>query len=127
MAKKQVSEARKRLGGRVSQCEVVQLPLLPDHEPDVKALSLDTETIFAALDNMVERGYELSLTLNNTEDGFTVSVRASYDFSPNSAKMIFCNAPSIQMALAVAVFKVFTVANGGEWDTMSVPARRTLS
>lgn len=108
-----------RFGNRVANCEVVQIPLLPDSEAEILAISLDDSVMYDALNELIEQGYEMTLSKNQKNDNVSVALRASYEMTPNSGYVMYSNAPDVKMALAVCVYKHFTVAAGKPWSSIS--------
>lgn len=128
MAKKKRNENQhEQLGTRIADIEIVQFPLFPEEVEKIQAIKFSAEQVQEALCALVESGYEVVINQNTYSGGYSVCVRALWTATTNAGKAYYSNAPSVEMALQTAIFKHFTIANGGAWRTQSLATRPTLS
>jgi len=125
--KKQQVQHHADLGSRIADTEIVQFALLPDEVDAVVALKFDAKEVLDGMCLLLEKGYEVVINQNTFQGGYSVCVRAVWSENPNAGKAMYSNAETPEMAMQVALFKCFTIANGGVWRTQSLAARPTLS
>lgn len=115
------------LGNRLDNVEIVQFPLFPDEVELIQELKIDPKAVLEAVCDMVAAGMEVIITQNTHVGGYSVCIRAPWTAIPNAGKAYYSNAPTVELAIQTAVFKYFSVANGGAWRTQSLATRPTLS
>lgn len=103
------------LGSKVEHTQIVQLPLLQEHQEELQGIVADPEQLFDDLKTLLDTGYSVTFSVNELTGGYSVCIRGVYTGSANAGKALYCNAPSPISALLVGVFKCFVIAGMGEW------------
>lgn len=104
------------LGTKVQSTDIVQLPLLPDHQKELAGIVANPEQLWDDLETLVSQGYSVTFSPNEQSGGFSCCIRGMYTQNPNAGKALYCNAPSVITTMLVGVFKCFGIAGNGEWD-----------
>jgi len=114
--KKNFSEQWENLGARVDSIEIIQLPLIGEHVKKFVAWKPSPEQLEQALSELLTDGCEFSVQPNTKNGGYSAVLRGAYTSSRNSGKMYYSNAPTIQGAINLMVYKHFFVADSGNWQ-----------
>jgi len=99
--------------------EVIQLPLLPEHDAKIDELRVDTEGLMSELTRQIANGYSFKFMTDERTAAVACQMYGDIDGLPNSGKMIYGNGDDWDAALAVVLFKHLFLAKGGEWGIAS--------
>lgn len=115
------------LGSKVQNTDIVQLPLLAEHQAELAGITADPAQLWEDLETLVGQGYTVTFSVNEQSGGFSCCIRGQYTGNPNAGKALYCNAPSVISTMLVGVFKCFGIAGNGAWDASVGQTRNPFS
>lgn len=110
-------------GKRASQFGVsfVNIDLAAGDIEQIKRDMPDDASIFASVERLAMDGYKITVSYDDKHTSFVAALTGGKECSNerNRGLCVTSRGPSMAAALAVALFKHFTVCEGGDWQTVS--------
>lgn len=85
---------------------IVQLPLLPEWQPQLKAFMVGEENFLADLDKLVEDGWAFTIERNKKRKNYGCLAKCQDIESEDAGVGFYSNAPTPTEALMIACFKL---------------------
>lgn len=100
--------------------DFVEVPLTADQKKELYEGTYTAEDLLNGMVHMVEAGFKVSLSYSERSSSYIATYTGPADVDTGRKAACSSHGPSVDVALAAAVYKWTVITDGGNWDLNEV-------